>query len=393
MEKYYRLFCFEYLRRHSVSLIIKMGVFFVFLALGCCWGAVPEVGAAVDPEGNKNPSSAHDEISVSYSIPTVEEHIRSLNIVVDMTSFKNCDISECSNVCGTKDSKKAYCDPYNKKLCMCDPQNFHPSDMVGTIDAVNREIPPQKNCSVACNKRNSYGRIWMKEEKSLWSCLCLLRQLTPTGITLCDPLAKPKMEVCRAVCQTDTASCSFNGACVCRKTWDIFFNMSVSNVRKEIPQDQSECSTICTSYHHDYVGRIYDSKMGAMENGTGYALREKYCVCGDWLDIAKLPQTTALLNQGFQLCTGLKCKQRCGMDEAVCEPHFRRGCLCPRENIIIGKHLWARLPTPKETKCYETCSAFGFDARVIEWNPFLVPQDLKFEPHYPNRHAPISSLY
>lgn len=51
-----------------MSLIIKMGVFFVFLALGCCWGAVPEVGAAVDPEGNKNPSSAHDEISVSYSI-------------------------------------------------------------------------------------------------------------------------------------------------------------------------------------------------------------------------------------------------------------------------------------------------------------------------------------
>jgi hypothetical protein len=64
-----------------------------------------------------------------------------------------------------------------------------------------------------------------------------------------------------------------------------------------------------------------------------------------------------MVKEGFQLCTGLKCKRRCGMDEAVCEPELRRACLCNRENIIIDEHLWSRMPSAKESKCQETCNS------------------------------------
>lgn len=64
-----------------------------------------------------------------------------------------------------------------------------------------------------------------------------------------------------------------------------------------------------------------------------------------------------MVKEGFQLCTGLKCKRRCGMDEAVCEPEFRRACLCNRENIVIDEHLWSRMPSAREIKCQEACNS------------------------------------
>ncbi len=84
---------------------------------------------------------------------------------------------------------------------------------------------------------------------------------------------------------------------------------------------------------------------------------------------------------GFQICSGLKCKQRCGSKDAVCDEH-RRACLCNRQNIFIGSHLWSRLPSHLEKFCQDACFNHQLTARVIEKNPLLVPSTERFSPWY-----------
>lgn len=74
--------------------------------------------------------------------------------------------------------------------------------------------------------------------------------------------------------------------------------------------------------------------------------------------------------------------------DAQCEPKYRRACLCPRNNIFIGKFLWARLPGRKETICVETCIKSGLAPRVIEWNPFYDPTLDRSIPIYRNSRFP-----
>jgi hypothetical protein len=94
---------------------------------------------------------------------------------------------------------------------------------------------------------------------------------------------------------------------------------------------------------------------------------------------------------GFQICTGLKCKQRCAMKEAYCEPQYRRACMCPRQNLFIKPHLWSRLPSSGELMCEQTCKAYGLQARVIEKNPLLYPESERFLPYY--RHSLFEYQY
>lgn len=94
--------------------------------------------------------------------------------------------------------------------------------------------------------------------------------------------------------------------------------MKVPFVRKpNADVDQNQCTERCSSYHHDYVPRIFDSKMNDQTENKVYKFREKFCLCGEWNDLGKFPETQAIVKQGFQLCTGLKCKRRCGMDEVI----------------------------------------------------------------------------
>jgi hypothetical protein len=122
-------------------------------------------------------------------------------------------------------------------------------------------------------------------------------QITPTGITLCDEFAV--VDLCKGFCQTDSAKCAFNGVCLCRKSWDLIFNLQQPFIRKEDEEDDEECSYRCSMYHHDYVGRIYDTKMKSdLKNvseqippNSAYKFREKFCFCGEWLNSAQLPKS------------------------------------------------------------------------------------------------------
>lgn len=69
-------------------------------------------------------------------------------------------------------------------------------------------------------------------------------QVTKNGITLCDPGAA--VDVCKSICQSNIATCAFNGVCLCRNNWGAFFNLSMNHVRKEVSSDHNECSKRCS---------------------------------------------------------------------------------------------------------------------------------------------------
>ncbi|ODN03995.1 hypothetical protein Ocin01_02636 [Orchesella cincta] len=309
---------------------------------------------------------------------------------LDIDGFEKCELAECQQICGTKDKAKAFCDSKNKKLCMCAMESFMSSNVEGIINAVNREDPRERNCSFACNIRNSYARVWSRSDQTR-SCNCLLNQITSTGITLCDEFAIK--DLCKTVCRSQRAVCAFNGICLCRGSWSDAFQMKLPSIRKEVSADKQECGNLCLEYSTEYVPRIYDSKLEDSEASKNYDFRDKYCLCGpeEKVQGAKT-MADKLQEQGFQQCTGLKCKLRCGMNwEAQCEPTDRRACLCPRNNIFIGKFLWARLPSKKETLCQDACKKYGLTARVIEWNPFFKPENEKMNGVY--RKSSFRYLY
>ncbi|CAL8112980.1 unnamed protein product [Orchesella dallaii] len=314
--------------------------------------------------------------SVDDQVEFIARYVNNKNPVLEIEGFEKCEASECQVICGTKDKSKAFCDSKNKKLCMCAMDNFMSSNVEGIIKAVDREDPRERNCSFACNIRNSYARIWSKTDGTR-NCNCLLNQVTTTGITLCDEFAIK--DLCKTVCRCSHAVCAFNGICLCRGSWSDAFNLKLPNVRKELQTDKQECSSLCNEYSTEYVPILYDSKVDDTEASKNYDFREKYCMCGPEEKVGgSKTMADKLRDQGFQQCTGLKCKLRCGMNwEAQCEPTDRRACLCPRNNIFIGKFLWARLPSKKETLCQEACRKYGLTARVIEWNPFFKPEHEK----------------
>lgn len=149
------------------------------------------------------------------------------------------------------------------------------------------------------------GQINYYTKKILHWIVFHILKVTSTGITLCDENAIS--DICKIVCklhilvqivesiyysfavlgifppffftgQTESAVCSFNGVCLCRKNWDSFFKIAVPFVRKEAPSDVNECSTRCSGYHHDYVPRIFDSKMLDKSSNKTYKFREKFCL-------------------------------------------------------------------------------------------------------------------
>lgn len=69
-------------------------------------------------------------------------------------------------------------------------------------------------------------------------------QTSSSGITFCDSAAK--VDICKTICQSDAGECAFNGICLCRDNWSGFMNLSMPNVRHEIPSDHSECSKRCS---------------------------------------------------------------------------------------------------------------------------------------------------
>ncbi|ODM93151.1 hypothetical protein Ocin01_13531 [Orchesella cincta] len=125
---------------------------------------------------------------------------------------------------------------------------------------------------------------------------------------------------------------------------------------------------LCLEYSTEYVPRIYDSKLEDSEASKNYDFRDKYCLCGpeEKVQGAKT-MADKLQEQGFQQCTGLK------------------------NNIFIGKFLWARLPSKKETLCQDACKKYGLTARVIEWNPFFKPENEKMNGVY--RKSSFRYLY
>lgn len=106
-------------------------------------------------------------------------------------------------------------------------------------------------------------------------------------MTLCDEFALK--DLCKSICQTDGAICAFNGICLCRRTWESVFRLSMPNFRLEGPTDHKECSRRCKEYNTEFVARIYDTKMH-IEGEKNYEFREKYCMCGDEVE----PEDTSM---------------------------------------------------------------------------------------------------
>lgn len=66
---------------------------------------------------------------------------------------------------------------------MCAAEVFYTSELEGTVVSVDRSNENHKNCSVACNKRNTYARIWTKPDKTQ-HCTCLMHQVANSIIKL-----------------------------------------------------------------------------------------------------------------------------------------------------------------------------------------------------------------
>lgn len=98
------------------------------------------------------------------------------NPVIVLKGFEICEPNDCNQICAAKEIYKSFCEPKNNKLCMCSTENFMSSNVEGVIVPVNREDPNERNCSVACNIRNSYARIWHRADYSKM-CNCLLNQV------------------------------------------------------------------------------------------------------------------------------------------------------------------------------------------------------------------------